>query len=37
LTPKLVTREAVEELGLKAGDPAMAVVKLTTVIVESNH
>jgi len=32
----LVTREAVEELGLKPGDPATAVVKSTTVIVESN-
>ena len=30
------TREAVEELGLKPGDPATAVVKSTTVIVESN-
>jgi molybdopterin-binding protein len=33
----LVTREAVEELGLKPGDPATAVVKSTTVIVESGH
>jgi len=33
----LVTREAVEELGLKPGDQATAVVKSTTVIVESGH
>jgi molybdopterin-binding protein len=33
----LVTREAVEELGLKPGDPATAVVKSTTVIVESGN
>ena len=32
----VVTREAVEELGLRPGDPATAVVKSTTVIVESN-
>jgi molybdopterin-binding protein len=31
----LVTSEAVEELGLKPGDTATAVVKSTTVIVES--
>ena len=31
----LVTKEAVEELGLKPGDPATAVVKSTSVMVES--
>lgn len=31
----LMSREAVEELGLKPGSPARAVVKATTVIVES--
>jgi molybdopterin-binding protein len=30
----LMSREAAEELGLKPGDPATAVVKSTTVIVE---
>jgi molybdopterin-binding protein len=29
-----VTREAVEELGLKAGMPATAVVKATSVLLE---
>ena len=31
----LMSREAAEELGLKPGDPATAVVKSTTVIIES--
>jgi molybdopterin-binding protein len=31
----IVTRDAVEELGLKAGSPATAVVKSTSVMVES--
>ena len=31
----LMSREAVEELGLRPGSPARAVVKATTVIVES--
>ena len=30
----IVTRDAVEELGLKPGDPATAVVKATSVMVE---
>jgi molybdopterin-binding protein len=30
----LMSREAAEELGLKPGDPATAIVKATTVIVE---
>jgi molybdopterin-binding protein len=30
----IVTRDAVEELGLKPGDPAAAVVKATSVMVE---
>ena len=31
----VVTRDAVEELGLKAGSPATAIVKSTSVMVES--
>jgi molybdopterin-binding protein len=31
----IVTRDAVEELGLKAGSPATAIVKSTSVMVES--
>jgi len=31
----IITRDAVEELGLRAGDPATAVVKATSVMVES--
>lgn len=31
----VVTRDAVEELGLKPGDPATAIVKSTSVMVES--
>ncbi len=30
----LMSREAADELGLKPGDPAVAIVKSTTVIVE---
>jgi molybdopterin-binding protein len=30
----IVTREAVEELGLKAGSPATAIVKATSVLLE---
>jgi molybdopterin-binding protein len=31
----IVTRDAVEELGLKPGSPATAIVKSTSVMVES--
>jgi len=33
----LMTREAADQLGLKPGDPATAVVKATTVVVERSH
>jgi molybdopterin-binding protein len=31
----IVTREAVEDLGLRAGDPATAVVKSTSVMIQT--